>query len=118
MLRNHSCRKCGNTYVTANPFSVYCDICVLTRLGELELKSPPPEPKAVTEVGTSNAERDEIAKEIFKILTIDLVKAAMESPKTANAFRTIMEANCKTAFMHADLFMEQKNKCPNKSESN
>lgn len=42
MLRNHSCSRCGDSYVTANPTSVCCNHCVLTQLVELDLKSPPP----------------------------------------------------------------------------
>lgn len=113
MLRNHSCWRCGNKYVTANPTSVCCDHCLHTQLAKVDLKSPQAELKT-----PDISERDELAKEIFKLLTVDLVKAAMESPKSAQAFHSIMEANCRTAFLHADIYMEQKSKCLNKSQSN
>lgn len=113
MLRNHSCWRCGNKYVTANPTSVCCDHCLHTQLAEIDLKSPQAELKT-----PDNTERDELAKEIFKLLTVDLTKAAMENPTAADNFRRIMENNCRVAFLHADIYMEQKSKCLNKSQSN
>lgn len=100
MYKAH-CVKCKSPFTVplGKLISAVCPMC--------ELINTPLKPPAKRNAN-NNSERDEIAKEIFKILTIDLVKSAMESPKTANAFRTIMEANCKTAFMHADLFMEQR----------
>lgn len=63
-------------------------------------------------------ERDEVAKEIFKLLSVDLVKAAHFNEEISKNFQSIAEANCRAAFLHADLFMEQKSKCQNKSQSN
>lgn len=113
MLTRHFCSKCGKDYVPSSSVSAYCYTCVLTNLGELELRPLPSKLKT-----PDNTERDELAKEIFKLLTVDLAKAAMENPIAAANFRNIMEANCRTAFLHADTYMEQKSKCQNKSQSN
>ena len=104
------CSECLNRFIVPLGQAIHtnglCPMCVTKGLSH----KPPAK--------RNTSERDELAKEIFKLLTVDLSKAAMENPTAAANFRSIMEANCRTAFLHADIYMEQKSKCPNKSQSN
>jgi len=117
MTRVHRCVICSRKYDTINPTSQLCGFCVeeadRRRAAARERIQPPDKKNA-----SNNSERDEVAKEIFKLLSVDLVKAAHFNEEISKNFQSIAEANCRAAFLHADLFMEQKNKCQNKSQSN
>jgi len=106
MLRKHKCFGCSRVFET-NKKSKICDECN-EYASNKRLESVEEIVKNTQLSKSDSSELNELAKEIFKLLTIDLIKAAMERPDIAKNLKKISEANCDLAFRHAELYMEKK----------